>query len=120
MEETQAKFYLVNGPAHALNQPANHAITLLTNAQRQRKTQRRSSSAMVNSQLALVQTFDFPQASNRVKTTPDGQWIVGTGLSFFSLLSHFFLFSPSSCDQFPHWSRRLFNVIERIFQRAWN
>ncbi|KEI37805.1 uncharacterized protein L969DRAFT_52837 [Mixia osmundae IAM 14324] len=67
-----AKVYVVNGNQSSVSLP-----DWLANSKERKR--RKISTQDAAASISLIQDFDFPQASNKIKTSPDGRFILATG-----------------------------------------
>ncbi|UZJ51330.1 hypothetical protein CBS101457_000650 [Exobasidium rhododendri] len=81
-----AKIYNVSGGGSSTNTDSSFLSSSLPDLLRRHgssnKRKQRKSVASINNQLSkieLLQDFEFPEASNKIKSTRDGQYIVATG-----------------------------------------
>ncbi len=70
------KIYTINGPSSTSSATLP---TWITTKPRTKSSAKRQRTQHTLGQLELIQDFTFPQAANRIKTTPDGLYAVGTG-----------------------------------------
>ncbi|POW08734.1 hypothetical protein PSHT_09446 [Puccinia striiformis] len=76
----QAKIYTVNGGvAPGQNQPDWLGSTI-TRAHRERAKKKKKKAVGPGTEgKSLIQDFDFPEASNKIKSTSDGKYMIATG-----------------------------------------
>lgn len=81
-----AKVYTVSGGGSSSTGDASHNSSSLPDLLRRHggsnKRKPRKSTASINEQLSrieLLQDFEFPEASNRIKSSRDGRYIIATG-----------------------------------------
>ncbi|KAH9824674.1 hypothetical protein DFH28DRAFT_920683 [Melampsora americana] len=76
---THTKLYTVNGGvAPGYSQPDWLGSTL-TRAHREKAKKKRKNITPGNEGKSLIQDFDFPEASNKIKSTSDGKYMIATG-----------------------------------------
>ncbi len=71
------KIYTVNGPSSTSSSSLPQWLT--TKVRQKNRSRKHTQTTHTLGQLELVQDFTFPQAAIKIKTTPDGQYAVGTG-----------------------------------------
>ncbi|KAF9652346.1 WD repeat-containing protein [Thelephora ganbajun] len=74
-DPSSVKVYTVNGPAAG----ASSSLPDWLIRKRASKKRKREQREHVEGTLELIQHFEFPEASNKVKTTRDGHYVIATG-----------------------------------------
>jgi hypothetical protein len=73
------KIYTVNGPSSTSSATLPSWIAVKQRPRTVNGQRKRTKTQHTVGQLELVQDFAFPQAANKIKTTPDGLHAMGTG-----------------------------------------
>jgi ribosome biogenesis protein ENP2 len=76
LDPSSVKIYTVNGPAAGSSSSLPSWLTIKKRSQRSKKRVTRET---VESQIELIQGFEFPEACNKIKVTRDGKSAVGIG-----------------------------------------
>ncbi|KAJ9094755.1 hypothetical protein QFC21_005913 [Naganishia friedmannii] len=71
------KIYTVNGPSSTSS--SSLPTWLTTKVRTKKSTGKRQRTQHTLGQLELIQNFSFPQSAIKIKTTPDGDFAMGTG-----------------------------------------
>ena len=77
MGTTFPKVYTVNGPSSTSSTTLPSWITIKPRSSKTNK--KRTKTVRQVGQLDLIQDFKFPESAIKIKTTPNGQYAIGTG-----------------------------------------
>ncbi|MBW0504409.1 hypothetical protein O181_044124 [Austropuccinia psidii MF-1] len=76
----QAKIYTVNGGVEAGKSQPDWLGSTITRAHRERAKRKKKKIVQTGTEgKSLIQDFDFPEASNKIKSTLDGKFLIATG-----------------------------------------
>ncbi|EGG04088.1 uncharacterized protein MELLADRAFT_49259 [Melampsora larici-populina 98AG31] len=76
---THTKLYTVNGGVAPGHTQPDWLGSTLTRAHRDKAKKKRKPIAPGTEGKSLIQDFDFPEASNKIKSTSDGRYMIATG-----------------------------------------
>ncbi|KAG0150788.1 hypothetical protein CROQUDRAFT_668395 [Cronartium quercuum f. sp. fusiforme G11] len=76
---THTKLYTVNGGVAPGHTQPDWLGSTLTRAHREKAKKKRKAVAPGTEGKSLIQDFDFPEASNKIKSTSDGRYLIATG-----------------------------------------
>lgn len=80
LDPTSVKVYTVNGPTAGSSSSLPDWLTLKRTSKRTHGGRaKRATREHVESQVELIQGFEFPEACNKVKTTRDGKHVYAIG-----------------------------------------